>query len=150
MAMTVHLPSSLSGDLKIPSVDRYNQPPETRKLQRFGTESRSTIPNQTKIQNQAEIRARVELATKTSSNLAHRLHILRHRLDFLKYKLGSTFANVYRDPPDPGPTRSSELKQFMKNKRILRSRCRARRWIYRYVQAVISGKRSITRFRKNS
>ena len=118
MAVMVHLPSPLSGNLKIPPVDRYKKSPETRNLQKFSTEAGSTIPDQTKIQNQAEIRARVELATKNSSNLALRLQTLRHHLEFLKSKLGSTFADVYRDPPDPGPTRSRECDTSFRVKAV--------------------------------
>ena len=106
MAVTVPLPSPVNGDLKTPSTDRYNQPPETRNLRKSNIEARNTSPNQTKNHNQAEIR--VELATKNSRNLALRLQILRHHLEFLKSKLGKSFADVYRDPPDPSPTRSSE------------------------------------------
>jgi len=143
----------LGGDLKTPAANRTL---ETRNPWKINPETRSISLSQSKIQDQAKIRARSRIfSTKNSIVLACRPQTLRRLLDHLVFLVASFLGHVYKDPPDPGPKKPSKplpiamSKQIKKRGRKPRSMCFPR-WNCRYLHAVFRCiKRPVTRLRNN-
>jgi len=80
---------------------------ETRNLYATNPHADRLSNNQQKSQNQVDIQTRTSVATVNSKNLEACLHILRLRLGVLKIKVAKILDDVFKIPPDPGPTVSA-------------------------------------------